>query len=119
MNSLPKVQRFGGIEEIEPLRQRSFLKRLFAPHQRWNVYLKAGCVGSIEIRYPVDKRSRVYLNLSDEQYPIVVAQRMLSPETGYILPPDSPSHRSVEFEWLHFLTALCVRFMIIELEYNS
>jgi len=74
-------------------------------------------IGTIELEYPVGKKSRLFVRLKDStSLPLGLASRWGKKETRFVIPPDTPHVAGPELETLHFLLGVLFRTVILRLD---
>ena len=74
-------------------------------------------IGTIELEYPVSKKSRLFLQLSNStSLPLGLASRWGRKETRFVIPPDTPDVADPQLETLHFLLGVLFRTVILRLD---
>jgi hypothetical protein len=108
---------FANLNEEPRARPKSWFQRAFGGERRWDVYLQGEVLGSIDLKYPVSNRSRLFLKLPEGvTLPIGLGSVWGRTETKFVIPPDAPEVADYAMENLYFLVAVCFRVLIFQLD---
>lgn len=110
-------QRFMKLSRVSLPDDRSWIRRILFHKTRWVGDTISGLHGTVDLNYPLSAKSKVVLAVDAMDFPIYVATSLFHYESRFLIPPDSPGHPNSNVLAMHFLVSICIRLMIVRLEY--
>lgn len=105
--------RFGRMVEQQLPEDPSWWRRFFFGKRAWQVFLHDTMIGSVELQYPLSKKTRLLLQLSGgTSLPIGLACVWFRKSTRFVIPPDTPEVSEPDLEMLHFLLVIVFRILL-------
>ena len=88
----------------------SWWQRFGDGRRMWRVFLYDTMIGHVELHYPLDRKTRLLLQLSGGvSLPIGLASVGGRKSTRFVIPPDTPIVPDHDLEVLHFLLVIVFR----------